>query len=293
MNNNWSSAAQKELIFKLIFYFTLNPPTPDQGIPGTIAGCLYVKVGHTLLNRDCNEERNRNIVIAFTLNWFLWLLCWIPYYLAMYFDLGYTTVNRRDDSGSTWQHEGRERIAMLKDSLIMLYSHLNPLIFLILIKPFQQKVKNLLLLAFCSHVKGFGIAEDHVKGKVVESHSNSCKISSNVKMEQKIVFRKVFMTLSVAATIVFFTATILIILVSLGTEAANQRCVSNFEHMNLKRSLKMKKKIACLTTLSVCQTNTQKCSVEGNMDISVGPFNVVLFSTGIQKRRIPQIVVLT
>ena len=108
-------------------------------IPATLSGYFYLRVAIKLLNRERNQSRNRNLTIAFILSWFLWIICWTPSYWAMSFDVSAFESDYENDSQS-WRSQFywlQVYFVLFRTSFQMSYSHLNAVIFLIVLKPFR------------------------------------------------------------------------------------------------------------------------------------------------------------
>ena len=109
-----------------------------------------------------NTRRNRSLTLAFFLSWLLWLLFWLPYYFGLL--IHYYTD---DDYGTTWlqkvQHiylwnlplQLNMFFALFKNSLYMFYSHLNVLIFIVVLKPFRSWLTLILLFPVRLVARGF------------------------------------------------------------------------------------------------------------------------------------------
>ena len=48
----------------------------------------------------------------------------------------------------------------MKENICLFFSHINPLLFLIILKPFQKQLRNTANLALRSHESGFGLARE-------------------------------------------------------------------------------------------------------------------------------------
>ena len=110
-------------------------------LPALLSGILYCLIGHSLAKRSRNASRNRSLTIAFGISWLCWIICWTPNYVGMSFHLGKL---RDSDSWFTrttrgsWVSEFNKYFVVLRMPLQILYSYLNPLIFLIVFKPFRK-----------------------------------------------------------------------------------------------------------------------------------------------------------
>ena len=106
-------------------------------IPGLVSGVFYTLVGYGLWkNRKENQETgNRNdVTIAFAISWFVWLVCWGPYYYVMSLRNGYE-VHEFEDSFRYVMHK---YLILTKYALVSAYSFLNPLVFFIISKSLRK-----------------------------------------------------------------------------------------------------------------------------------------------------------
>ena len=134
------SRSQRVLWFELTFCLI---------IPALISGYFYAAVGLKLLQRGRDGSRNRNLTLAFFLSWVMWIVCWPPYYWGSSAEVFQTYDG---DEGKEW-YKNFDRTTFIgsinvfftvsKRSIHMVYSHLNALIFIIVLKPFQKWLMNL------------------------------------------------------------------------------------------------------------------------------------------------------
>ena len=82
-----------------------------------------------------------------------------------------------------------------KQSICLIYSHLNPLIVLVVLKPFRQTISKVYILTFKSTDNGFGIVDPKGAAKHVSKTPNAKK--RNMKNKTKSSFREY-------STLVFF-----------------------------------------------------------------------------------------
>ena len=158
-----------------------------------ISSCyFYVKIGLVLLKREKDQERNRTLVLAFALSWLLWILCWVPYYVILLSRLS-LWHKRRDVIENDFLYTFKERIVLLKENICLLYSHLNPVLFIVILKPLQDKAKNWFNPMFRSHKTGFGVLKNEnsrVKNSLMKAHSPSFLQTEQTKELTKLKFRK-------------------------------------------------------------------------------------------------------
>ena len=134
-------------------------------IPALLSAFFYIKICTALLKRERDQERNRNLTIAFFLNWLLWVIFWSVYYFLTSLSLGQKNSNK-SASDRTFLDNLEGKILTVKENFIFFYSHLNPLFFIVILKPFQDKLKNLITLGLRSHEDGFGIKDKNSNKKV-------------------------------------------------------------------------------------------------------------------------------
>ena len=108
--------------------------------PAVISSFLYIKVIIVLCSRKRNATRNTTLSISFAISWILWLVCWMPNYISLIL----------------W-NDSKKVTSMLMVYLIffrtplqMTYSQFNPVIFIIVMKPFQIFAKKFARLLFFS-----------------------------------------------------------------------------------------------------------------------------------------------
>ena len=105
-----------------IFFFT----------PAVVTGVLYYRISRNLLSQEKRVTRNRVLSLTFGLSWIAWVLCWTPSYVIGFLQL------QHKRSRITWGLQMDQflfRLVALKAPLQLLYSHLNPIIFVCLLKP--------------------------------------------------------------------------------------------------------------------------------------------------------------
>ena len=117
------------------------------GLPAVISGYFYIHLALKLLQRGKDNARNRNITLALSFSWLLWVICWVPYYWGIYieetptlkagFDLWNAGVRKVEFSTKKYFEI---LFSSLKNSVQLTYSHLNALLLLIVLKPFRSWV---------------------------------------------------------------------------------------------------------------------------------------------------------
>ena len=99
-------------------------------IPASISGYLYWKVIEKLKESPKNEERNRMLSIAFRLSWVLWILCWTPKYVLSAAKMIHNAmVSHFPNEKPAWLYAEFFRLPIQ-----MLYSQLNPFLYIIIFK---------------------------------------------------------------------------------------------------------------------------------------------------------------
>ena len=116
-------------------------------VPAVLSGLFYAMVIIKLLKRERDAMRNRSLTIAFVISWLLWVFCWVPYFWGM------TTSNESGvqvgyilnvvSGDFSLKHGLQSAFSLSKYSIQMIYSHLNALIFIIVLKPFRERLKGL------------------------------------------------------------------------------------------------------------------------------------------------------
>ena len=141
-------SAGKKVIWDILICFV---------IPVAISGFFYLRVSIALCQRERDEERNRNLVIAFVFNWILWILFWTFYYVILLVRSNFTYEEFE------MRNSLQEVIAPFKENVALMYSHVNPLLFLIIFKPYQEINRKLFRLACMSSPESFGLIYDKTR----------------------------------------------------------------------------------------------------------------------------------
>ena len=107
------------------------------GIPAVISAYFYFSIATVLRKRDKDASRNATLALSFALSWLLWILCWTPNYVLMYIFRPSNWTSMNTDTTKTLTYL-RLSASVLRGPLQMLYSHLNPLVFIIVLRPFKE-----------------------------------------------------------------------------------------------------------------------------------------------------------
>ena len=131
--NLLSNRPLNRLVFEAIFFFVAPA--------GTIA-LFYIRLGVNLIRRSRNQSRNRVLTLAFVLSWLMWIVCWSPNFAIMmvqYYDIqDYIDISRHDLRLEYYYYPFWSYIVSFRIPFQLLYSHLNPFIYLIVLKKFQK-----------------------------------------------------------------------------------------------------------------------------------------------------------
>ena len=118
-------------------------------IPVSLSGFFYFKIVQTLRSQQKHVERNRNLSVCFFASWCLWAICWAPKFLINIMQLPSQSLTLNFGKvGNTFL----VYLFISLPSIQVLYSQLNPFLYLILFKSFQQRVLTLLKLVLCFKV---------------------------------------------------------------------------------------------------------------------------------------------
>ena len=153
-------------------------------VPASVSAFFYIRIFIVLRGRERNQNRNRNLIVAFVLNWILWVFCWTFYYTTMSIKLGYET-KRKLTSERTLVDLVEERLSSSKEHFCLLYSQLNPVFFLIILKPFQKRFLDLLKLIISSNQESFGLLKKHTN--LQDKHKSK---PVKTKQEKRILKKK-------------------------------------------------------------------------------------------------------
>ena len=123
------------------------------GFPFLVSGYLYVRVIVALLKQDRRVARNRILTITFILSWVSWVFFWAPNYsITIYLEtlmndsyLSATLMSHISAIGLTQFHKIFTYWIAFSTPVQLLYSHLNPFVYLLVLKKFQEYVKDVLI----------------------------------------------------------------------------------------------------------------------------------------------------
>ena len=104
-------------------------------IPALLAGYFYQRVIIVFSKQQRRVSRNRQLSIAFGISWFLWVVCWIPSYVVSLMQL---LSYEQFDSLSYNVDSVIGYLASFRVPIQMLYSHINPFVYLVVLKKFQE-----------------------------------------------------------------------------------------------------------------------------------------------------------
>ena len=109
-------------------------------VPASISGFFYLNVTKTLWNQEKRAERNRVLCICFISSWFLWISFWTPKLILGFMQLGLKPI---DYSTGRLGNTALAYLVPSQISVQMLYSQLNPIIFIILVRKIHDYHMNL------------------------------------------------------------------------------------------------------------------------------------------------------
>ena len=134
------------LVFDRIFCFVA---------PAGVVAFFYIKLGVDLMRRSRYQARNRILTFAFVLSWLMWIVCWSPSLAIMvvqYYDIQHAFdifKGGRDSRTMEYYYSPIwTYVESLRVPLHLLYSHLNPFIYLIVLKKFRKHHTNTLKWIF-------------------------------------------------------------------------------------------------------------------------------------------------
>ena len=171
-------------------------------VPASVSAFFNLRTFRVLHRRERNQHRNRNLILAFVMNWILWVISWTIYYTTMAVKLGYEST-RKSISERTYLDVVEERLTSSKELFCLLYSQLNPVFFLVILKPFQKKFLCVLKNAICSNKNG--------ANETQRNHLSNAKLKPDFSQSKKVFVQKKFWTFCViifllaASSIVFIT----------------------------------------------------------------------------------------
>ena len=164
------------------------------GIPGVMSGFFYVNVIYRLATRNRDQLRNRNLSIAFVVGWLIWIVTWVPHYWMTSQSLPYTR-----NSDLPFSFEFKRYLVTVSANIFLIYSHLNPILLIFVLTPFQKVLSNIRAFLFMSHKRGYGISKgDCTPDDPIEGHNRW-------KEKQKKKFRVSLILLSTSLVVSIFT----------------------------------------------------------------------------------------
>ena len=106
-------------------------------IPVCISGFFYFNIIKTLRNKERNKERNRSLSICFAISWILWVFCWTPKFAICLME-----IPKKSFTYSLGKLGNKLLFYLYPSafSLQVLYSQLNPFLYIILLKKFQANL---------------------------------------------------------------------------------------------------------------------------------------------------------
>ena len=180
------------------------------GVPASLSAFFYFKICQVLMNRDRNENRNRNLTLVFFFNWLVWVLSWSLYFLVMSLELSLGDNGTKLVSERTFMDTLKERSRIVKENICFLYSHVNPLAFLIILKPFQANVKQQVIQIFKSHDDGFGLSDETVNQQKAVNKAPTSNLKPEIRDGKALRKKKLRQYISCIALIFLGSAVLLI-----------------------------------------------------------------------------------
>ena len=145
-------------------------------IPAVVSGFFYIQIAVALCKRKRNATRNTTLTICFAISWIMWLACWLPNYISL------ILLFDREKFHSMFMLY----LTLFRTNMQMAYSHFNPVIFIIVMKPFQIFVKNVVRFVFMQHS-----VQEKKNGKAVTAVNDAPK-----EILSKLVYGTVFALLA-------------------------------------------------------------------------------------------------
>ena len=114
-------------------------------IPAIIACCLYVNIGMKLRNSLSNRERNKSLTIAFGVTCIFWVLFWsIEFTFEITDSMTYIFLSEDNKFQKLGQYPIWVVFQIVRYEFRMLYSLINPIIFIFVCRPFQEPILNII-----------------------------------------------------------------------------------------------------------------------------------------------------
>ena len=131
------------------------------------------------MRRSRYQARNRVLTIALVLSWLMWIVCWSPSLAIMvvqYYDI---QLHFNTDDSPTMEYYYSPiwtYVVSLRVPLQLLYSHLNPFIYLIVLKKFQKHHIDTLKWIFCIILQTPVVQNSTLKNRYFKNASNFLKV---------------------------------------------------------------------------------------------------------------------
>ena len=109
-------------------------------VPFVVSGILYYHVIKALKGMQKHQKRNRNLTLAFSCGWVLWIVCWVPNYVLLFYKTGLCYYLPADWTPTLFFYGD-----MLRLPLQMLFSQLNPFLYIIIFKRSREYIIEKLL----------------------------------------------------------------------------------------------------------------------------------------------------
>ena len=168
-------------------------------LPASFSGYFYFKVIQKLLHQERRLVRNRFISVSLILSWLLWVLTWTPK-----FTLGLLQLSEKPED-YTWGFILNRVLSYLVPAQIqILYSQLNPILYLILLKKFGEH--HAAVLTFFKH----SLFHDKIVHKNVGNSKSSSKlVNKNLEKTSKPKFQLLALIITFALLAVICCAALL------------------------------------------------------------------------------------
>ena len=114
-------------------------------VPVTVSAGLYLQIGRRLANMKSNATRNTQLTKAFAITCAAWAILWFPGAVREFENFAYTHYEILD-LRYMFSKESFNTIWERSLDFRMLYSALNPLLFLFITKSIQKRLKKLMCL---------------------------------------------------------------------------------------------------------------------------------------------------
>ena len=108
-------------------------------VPSVLSGFFYFRINQTLLNQVSNRDRNSKLTKVFRGSWILWVVTWMPSY-AMLILTSFVYHNGQYVTFGSFLDPVIVYVMQFVNPIQMLYSHINPIFFMLTIKDFNDCV---------------------------------------------------------------------------------------------------------------------------------------------------------